>query len=69
MVLGLRGILAVQGGIETHARMLYPLLAHLGCDVEIIQRSPYYPRKSRRGTLNRKLAATRPIVLERVVNA
>jgi glycosyltransferase involved in cell wall biosynthesis len=48
MVLGLRGIIDVQGGIETHARRLYPLLARLGCDVEILQRSPYYPRERRR---------------------
>ena len=48
MVLGLRGIIDVQGGIETHARRLYPLLARLGCDVEIVQRTPYYPRESRR---------------------
>jgi len=48
MVLGLRGIIDVQGGIETHARRLYPLLARLGCDVENMQRIPYYPRESRR---------------------
>ena len=48
MVLGLRGIIDVQGGIETHARRLYPLLARLGCDVEIVQRSPYYPVERRR---------------------
>jgi glycosyltransferase involved in cell wall biosynthesis len=48
MVLGLRGIVGVQGGIEMHARRLYPLLARLGCDVEIVQRSPYYPRNCRR---------------------
>jgi glycosyltransferase involved in cell wall biosynthesis len=48
MVLGLRGVTDVQGGIETHARRLYPLLARLGCDVEIVQRSPYYPREPRR---------------------
>ena len=48
MVLGLRGIIDVQGGIETHARRLYPLLARLGCDVEIVQRSPYSPRERRR---------------------
>lgn len=47
MVLGLRGI-AVQGGIESHARMLYPLLARLGCEIEIVQRSPYFPRGERR---------------------
>jgi glycosyltransferase involved in cell wall biosynthesis len=48
MVLGLRGIIDVQGGIETHARRLYPLLARIGCDVEIVQRSPYYPPARRR---------------------
>ncbi|RPI62124.1 MAG: glycosyltransferase [Lysobacterales bacterium] len=48
MVLGLRGVIDVQGGIETHARRLYPLLARLGCDVEIVQRSAYYPRERRR---------------------
>jgi glycosyltransferase involved in cell wall biosynthesis len=48
MVVGLRGIVDVQGGIETHARKLYPLLARMGCDVEIVQRSPYFPRERRR---------------------
>jgi glycosyltransferase involved in cell wall biosynthesis len=49
MVLGLRGI-TVQGGIESHARMLYPLLARLGCDIEIVQRSPYFPQSTRRSS-------------------
>ena len=48
MVLGLRGVIDVQGGIETHARRLYPLLARLGCDIEIVQRSPYFRRDGRR---------------------
>jgi glycosyltransferase involved in cell wall biosynthesis len=48
MVLGLRGVIDVQGGIETHARRLYPLLARLGCDIEIVQRSAYFPRERRR---------------------
>jgi glycosyltransferase involved in cell wall biosynthesis len=48
MVVGLRGVVGVQGGIETHSRMLYPLLARLGCAVEIVQRSRYYPRARRR---------------------
>lgn len=43
IVLGLRGIVDVQGGIETHARNLYPLLARLGCEVEVLQRSTYFP--------------------------
>lgn len=48
MVLGLRGIVDVQGGIETHARNLYPLLARLGCDVEVLQRSAYFRGARRR---------------------
>ena len=48
MVLGLRGIPGVQGGIETHVRALAPLLARLGCDVTVLQRSPYFPRALRR---------------------
>ncbi len=48
LVLGLRGI-DVQGGIESHARKLYPLLARLGCTVEVVQRTPYIPRDRRRG--------------------
>lgn len=41
VVVGLRAITNVQGGIEMHARRLYPLLARLGCDIEVVQRSPY----------------------------
>jgi len=39
MVTGLRGIPGVQGGVETHAEHLYPLLVEQGCTVEIIVRS------------------------------
>jgi glycosyltransferase involved in cell wall biosynthesis len=42
MVAGLRGLVGVQGGIEMHARMLYPLLARLDCSIEVLHRSPYY---------------------------
>lgn len=48
IVAGLRGVVDVQGGIETHARKLYPLLARLGCDIEIIQRSPFFDCGRRR---------------------
>lgn len=47
LVLGLRGIVEVQGGIEMHCRKLYPLLARLDCAVEVIQRTPYYRRPRR----------------------
>jgi glycosyltransferase involved in cell wall biosynthesis len=48
MVLGLRGVPDVQGGIETHCRKLYPPLARLGCRVEVIQRSRYFQGRRRR---------------------
>lgn len=42
--LGLRGFPNIQGGVETHAENLCPLLVELGCSVEIISRSPYQPK-------------------------
>jgi glycosyltransferase involved in cell wall biosynthesis len=44
MVLGVRGIPNVSGGVETHAEHLYPRLAVLGCDVEVIVRTPFVPK-------------------------
>ena len=41
MVLGIRGLPGVQGGVETHAEQLYPRLAALGCEVEAIVRKPF----------------------------
>ena len=41
MMLGLRGFPNVEGGIETHAEHLAPLLVKLGCNLEVIVRSPY----------------------------
>lgn len=41
--LGLRGFPGVQGGVETHAEHLCPLLVELGCEVDVIVRSPYQP--------------------------
>ena len=43
MVLGLRGLSKVQGGVETHAAQLYRRLAALGCDVEVLGRTPFVP--------------------------
>lgn len=43
-MLGLRGFPGVQGGVETHAEHLCPLLAEMGCDVTVLVRSPYQPR-------------------------
>jgi glycosyltransferase involved in cell wall biosynthesis len=47
LVLGIRGIPGVQGGIETHAEQLYPRLAALGCRVEALVRTPFTPREPR----------------------
>ena len=41
MVLGIRGMPGVEGGVETHAEQLYPRLSELGCDVEALVRAPY----------------------------
>ena len=41
MMLGLRGFPGMQGGVETHAEHLCPLLAAMGCDVTVLVRSPY----------------------------
>ncbi|MBZ5736895.1 glycosyltransferase [Nocardioides mangrovi] len=38
---GFRGLDDVEGGIETHARELYPRLAALGLDVQVLVRSRY----------------------------
>jgi len=48
LVLGLRGIPGVQGGIETHVRMLFPLVARLGWTVEVVQRSAFFKKRPRR---------------------
>ena len=47
MVLGVRGIPNVSGGVETHAEQLYRRLAALGCHVEVIVRTPFVPKHQR----------------------
>lgn len=41
MMMGLRGFPGVQGGVETHAENLCPLLVEMGCDVTVLVR-PFY---------------------------
>ena len=41
MVLGIRGMPNIPGGIETHAEQLYQRLSALGCSVEALVRSPF----------------------------
>jgi glycosyltransferase involved in cell wall biosynthesis len=41
LAIGFRGLPGIQGGVETHAENLYPILANLGCQVEVVVRTPY----------------------------
>lgn len=43
-VLGLRGLPHVAGGIETHVEQLCQRLVRLGCEIEVLVRSPYVTR-------------------------
>jgi glycosyltransferase involved in cell wall biosynthesis len=43
-MLGIRGFPHVQGGAENHAEHLASELVELGCEVEVIVRSPYVPK-------------------------
>jgi glycosyltransferase involved in cell wall biosynthesis len=47
-MLGIRGFPNVQGGAENHAQNLSVNLSKLGCDVEVIVRSPHIPKGSSR---------------------
>jgi glycosyltransferase involved in cell wall biosynthesis len=47
MVLGIRGMPNIPGGIETHAEQLYSRLSALGCSVEALVRSPFVARDIR----------------------
>jgi hypothetical protein len=40
MMLGLRGLPDVQGGVKAHAEHLCPLLRELACDVEVMLAPP-----------------------------
>lgn len=70
MVLGLRGFPGVQGGVETHAENLYPLLARQGCEVEVVARKSYMPRDAAdwRGVKFRCLWSPRTKSLETLVH-
>lgn len=72
IVLGLRAFPGVQGGVEKHAEQLYPLLVKLGCDVEVIARSPYWARGRShvwQGVRFRPLWSTRLNGLEALVHS
>jgi len=71
MVLGLRGIPDVQGGVETHAQHLYPRLARLGCDVEVLVRTQYVsPGQSHFGAVRlRRVWCPRSARLEALIHS
>ncbi|MFU8815353.1 MAG: glycosyltransferase family 4 protein [Pseudomonadales bacterium] len=43
LVVGLRGLPGVEGGVERHAEELYPRLVRLGCRVDVAVRAPFHP--------------------------
>src|SRR6266540_6844526 len=43
-VVGTRGVVDVQGGIETYCRSVYPYLAERGCEVVVFTRRGYGDR-------------------------
>jgi glycosyltransferase involved in cell wall biosynthesis len=71
LVLGVRGMPGVQGGVETHAEQLYPLLVERGCQVEVLVRSPFSPVKTElfRGVRIRRLWSARAPGLEVVTHS
>ncbi len=69
--LGLRGFPDIQGGVETHAENLCPLLVDLGCAVEVIGRSTYQPRELTqwKGVAFKRIWAPRSKGLEAIVHS
>jgi len=45
MMMGLRGFPNVQGGVETHAEHLCPVLVRCGCEVEVVARAPFLAKE------------------------
>lgn len=71
MMLGLRGLPRVQGGVERHVEELALRLAKSGCMVEVLARGPYVDRKGPhrwRGLVVTPLPAPRTRSLEAVVH-
>lgn len=71
IVLGLRGIPDVAGGVEMHAAELYPRMQALGANVVVVGRSPYRPVNSPadwRGVAVRWIPAPRLQGIEAVVH-
>jgi glycosyltransferase involved in cell wall biosynthesis len=72
MMLGLRSFPGVQGGVETHAEHLCPLLVERGCDVTVLVRSPYHQAATGtewKGVKFVKLWAPKSKTLEAIVHS
>jgi len=72
MMLGLRSFPGVQGGVETHAEHLCPLLVERGCDVTVLVRSPYHQAgtgKEWKGVKFVKLWTPKSKALEAIVHS
>ncbi|MCO5101768.1 MAG: glycosyltransferase family 4 protein [Burkholderiaceae bacterium] len=71
LVLGVRAVPGVAGGVESHCENLYPLVAAAGIDVEIVVRSAYtdkYWPTQWRGTRIRRLWSPRKSGYEAIVH-
>ncbi len=71
MMLGLRGIPGVQGGVEKHVEMLADRLAAQGWQVEVLARGPYMPEpvvREWQGVRVTPLWAPRHVALEALVH-
>ncbi len=70
MVCGLRGFPNVQGGVETHASNLYPLLVKRGCKVTVVARNRFHERdlKEWKGIEFKRLWCPKSTALEAVIH-
>lgn len=66
---GLRGFPNVQGGVETHAENLYPLVANKGVGVICAARSPYHNQQEWSGVRFLRIWAPRSKFLEAIVHS
>lgn len=72
MMLGLRGFPKVQGGVETHAEHLCPLLVEMGCDVTVLVRSSYQSKENSKEWMGVKFVsiwAPKSLVLEAIIHS
>ncbi len=69
LVLGLRGFPNVQGGVETHAENLYPIISTMGIKVICATRSTYHNQQSWSGIEFLSIWAPQSKFLEAIVHS